>query len=162
MPTLDSALPLPPGESGAARDIVALPASELEARWERVLEVLRGSIRREQFETWFRRIAALVLDGEQMVLAVHNAFAREWLLDYYKEELVSAAEKALGGRRTLEIRVDPERVALVARAEPLPTPPPVTPAPLSARRTPPLADVPDELRPGALLGGSDVTSILSV
>ncbi|MEQ1891128.1 MAG: chromosomal replication initiator protein DnaA [Planctomycetota bacterium] len=159
MPTLDSALPLPPGEPGAARDTVAQGAPELEARWERVLEILRGSIRREQFETWFRRIAALVLDGEQMVLAVHNAFAREWLLDYYKEELVSAAEKALGGRRTLEIRVDPERVALVApaRAEPLPTPSPVAPAALPTRRPPPLDDAPDEHRPGALLGGSDVT-----
>ena len=159
MPTLDSAIPLPPGDSGTARDTRALDPA-LSERWERVLEVLRGAIRREQFETWFRRVAAVELDTERMVLAVHNAFAREWLLDYYKDELLSAAEKALGGRRTLEIRVDPERVALVTppRAEPLPTPAPTTPAaPASpARRTQPLEDAHDEHRPGALLGGSDV------
>lgn len=160
MPTLDSALPLPPGEPGATREPRAADPALME-RWERVLEVLRGSIRREQFETWFRRVAAVELDTERMVLAVHNAFAREWLLDYYKDELLAAAEKALGGRRTLEIRVDPERVALVTppRSEPLPTPAPVVPAvPASpARRTPPIEDAPDEHRPGALLGGSDVT-----
>jgi len=160
MPTLDSAVPLPPGDSGAPREhLVADPA--LNERWERVLEVLRAAIRREQFETWFRRVAALQLDSERMVLAVHNAFAREWLLDYYKDELLGAAERALGGRRTLEIRVDPERVSLVTpvRAEPLPTPAPVTPAapPAPARRRSLHEAAPEDDRPGSLLGGSDVT-----
>jgi chromosomal replication initiator protein len=159
MPTMDSAVPLPPGDPVATRDGLAVPAEELAERWERVLEVLRGAIRREQFETWFRRVAPLELERERLVLAVHNAFAREWLLDYYKEELLAAGERALGGRGSLEIRVDPERVASVpVRAEPLPTPPPVVPAPSPAptRRMPPL-ETPDGDRPGALLGGSDVT-----
>jgi len=160
MPTLDSAIPLPPGDPGASREPRAADPALLE-RWERVLEVLRSSIRREQFETWFRRVAPLELDDQRLTLAVHNAFAREWLLDYYKDELLSAAEKALGGKRSLEIRVDPERVARVTppRSETLPTPAPTPPAaPLaSTRRTPPLVDAPDEQRPGALLGGSDVT-----
>ena len=160
MPTLDSAVPLPPDDSVAGRELTGADPI-LTERWERVLEPLRASIRREQFETWFRRVAPVELGEERMVLAVHNAFAREWLLDYYKDELLTAAEKALGGRRTLEIRVDPERVALVkpARSEPLPTPAPVTPAVPAAplRRTPPIEDAPDEQRPGTLLGGSDVT-----
>lgn len=109
MPTLDSAIPLPSDDAGQ-------PRADLQSHWERILEVLRGSIRREQFETWFRRVAPVELGDTGLTLAVHNAFAREWLLDYYKTELASAAEKALGAPRTIEILVDPERVAALAPA----------------------------------------------
>jgi chromosomal replication initiator protein len=159
MPTLDSAIPLPPEESGTASAVGAT----LALQWERILEVLRGSIRREQFETWFRRAAPVRLDAERLVLAVHNAFAREWLLDYYKDELAAATERALGSARAIEIRVDPERVAalLPSRAEE-PAPTPVAPASAPAappRRGAPLpapAAAPEEDLPGRLLGGSDV------
>ena len=106
---MDSALPLPSDETGPAAS--AANVAGLQQHWDRILEVLKGSIRREQFETWFRRAALVQLDAACLTLAVHNAFAREWLLDYYKDELAAAAEKALGSPRTIEIRVDPERVA---------------------------------------------------
>src|SRR5262245_10292935 len=156
MPTLDSAVPLPPdeGDAGTAR------AASLQAHWERILEVLRGSIRREQFETWFRRAALVQLDATRLTLAVHNAFAREWLLDYYKDELAAAAEKALGAPRAIEIRVDPERVAALVPARALapveePPPPVVLPPAPPPPSTPadPVAD--DDA--GRLLGGSGVT-----
>ena len=154
MPTLDSAIPLPPDDAASSR---AVPAAELQACWERILEALRGSIRREQFETWFRRAAPVELDAERLVLAVHNAFARGWLLDYYKDELALAAEKALGGPRRIEILVDPERVAAIAPARVEDGPPPVLPVPAPApRRAPePAPDGAEGL--GQLLGGSDVT-----
>src|SRR5262245_63835448 len=118
MPTLDSAIPLPSDDagiprptSGASTTFPTASVAELQRAWERVLEILRGSIRREQFETWFRRAAPVSLDAVCLTLAVHNAFARDWLLDYYKDELADATAKALGSARTIEIRVDPERVA---------------------------------------------------
>jgi len=158
MPTLDSALPLPSDDAGSPRSskVETLGSAELRDQWERVLEVLRGSIRREQFETWFRRVAPQALDEHRLILAVHNAFAREWLLDYYKEELAEAAAKALGSPRQIEIAVDPERVASLApvrsaEAQPAPAPPPapVAPAPPEPRTV--------EAEAGRLLGGSDVT-----
>ena len=152
MPTLDSTRPLPSDEPGATAS-----AARLLLQWERVLAELRGSIRREQFETWFRRAAPVYLDDERLTLAVHNGFARDWLLDYYKDELAAATEKALGSPRTIEILVDPERVSVPTppRAE---EPAPAAAAPLAvvpARRTP-AAPPPEESDPGKLLGGSDV------
>jgi chromosomal replication initiator protein len=154
MPTLDSALPLPSDDSGAPRAASPASLAELERLWERLLEALSGSIRREQFETWFRRVALVAVDGAALTLAVHNAFARDWLLDYYKRELVAAAEKVLGSPRTIEIRVDPERVATLVpprTVEALAPPKPVAPS----RPAPPPPALDEE--PGKLLGGSDVT-----
>lgn len=174
MPMLDSAIPLPSdGTSSGATSSV-----ELQAHWEGILAVLRGSIRREQFETWFRRAALVQLDGARLTLAVHNAFAREWLLDYYKDELAAAAEKALGSPRAIEILVDPERVAAMAparqaeaggassalalsaafpsTASPSTVFPATTPA-LPARRAPAVPEAPVGDEPGRLLGGSDVS-----
>jgi len=154
---MDSAIPLP---SDDARDprAGASPAGsvELQTQWERILGVLRESIRREQFETWFRRAAPIALDDERLALAVHNAFAREWLLDYYKEELAAAVAKALGAARKIEIVVDPERVAALV---PPRTGEPAAPIPAAAP-PPKRAPADDELTEqgaGRLLGGSDVT-----
>src|SRR5206468_10373779 len=83
-----------------------------------------------------RRAAPVSLDARCLTLAVHNAFAREWLLDYYKDELEAAGEKALGSPRSIEIRVDPERV--VALLPTLPCVIPESPAPaLPAEAAPP-------------------------
>jgi chromosomal replication initiator protein len=137
---MDSARPLPdPAPPGA-----------LVERWDLVLEELRGLIRREQFETWFRRVAPVELTDQRLCLAAHNAFARDWLLDYYKESLAEAARRSLGSSRTIEILVDPERVLALA-----PAPAPVeTPAPAPIPAAPPPTIAPGE--PGRLLGGSDV------
>ena len=175
MPTLDSAVPLPsesagiaPAEHGLARRIAS--AAELHEPWQRILAVLRANIRREQFETWFRRAALVQLDAEHMTVAVHNGFARGWLLDYYKGELATAVEKALGTARTIEIRVDPERVAelLPARAPEEEAPAELrardarataatVPAATPQKRAAAPALAPLEGEAGKLLGGSDVT-----
>jgi chromosomal replication initiator protein len=184
MPTLDSAVSLPSDDAGRisrAAGVASASLLELQRAWERILEVLRGSIRREQFETWFRRAAPVSLDSMSLTMAVHNAFVRDWLLDYYKDELAAAAEKALGSPRKIEIRVDPERVAKLgpaflpgtAAAAPAPalpagsTPsrgrsaeiaepaPPLRTAPAAPPAVP--AEPVDADEPGRLLGGSDVT-----
>ena len=178
MPTLDSAVPLPSDDTEVPRAASAASASvaELQRIWERLLEILRGSIRREQFETWFRRAAPVSLDARCLTLAVHNAFTRDWLLDYYKDELAAAASKALGAPRSIEIRVDPERVAALLPAPPrglAPAHAPSVPAeaapprrlggasaaPAPAPRPVPLepAGALEADEPGRLLGSSDVT-----
>jgi chromosomal replication initiator protein len=180
MPTLDSTVPLPSDDARLAERAASSSTSELQRVWERVLDVLRGSIRREQFETWFRRAAPVSIDAVCLTLAVDNAFARDWLLDYYKEELAAAAAKALDSPRAIEIRVDPERVAalipgplpsiVVAPALKVPAEPapprrarsdasavaaPPRPAPAEPAAEP--SGVSEVAEPGRLLGGSDVT-----
>jgi len=177
MPTLDSTVPLPSDDAEITARAAFAGASELQRIWERLLDVLRGSIRREHFETWFRRAAPVSLDAVVLTFAVDNAFARDWLLDYYKDELAAATAKALGSPRSIEIRVDPERVAALlpaplpsvaeapARSVPAEAAPPRRPrSDASAEPTAPSRSASTELTgsletdaPGRLLGGSDVT-----
>ena len=87
-------------------------ARELHERvWDEVLETLRASVRREQFETWFRRTALVELDDERATIAVHNGFTRDWLRNYYLSALRDALREALGDAREVMFVVDPERTA---------------------------------------------------
>jgi chromosomal replication initiator protein len=159
MPTLDSAIPLPSDDAGVPQRAGAAAGArdaELLVVWEKVLAVLRASIRREQFETWFRKAALVGFDERTLTLAVHNAFARDWLLDYYKDELADAAATALGAPRAIEICVDPERVSALMPAR-APEPASVVASPLRRSLPEPAPSELAEPSPGALLGGSDVT-----
>jgi chromosomal replication initiator protein len=101
---------------------------ELDELWGRVQETLRGSIRREQFETWFRRAALVALDDSVATVAVHNGFTRDWLARYYREVLSDSLEREVGSKRRIEFKVDPERtrrLELRPTAPPPPAPPPV-------------------------------------
>ena len=78
--------------------------------WLQVLEAVRSSLRREQFETWFLRTALVRDDGVSVCIAVTNGFTRDWLQTYYLNDLTQALEKTLGSPRRIEMIVDPERV----------------------------------------------------
>jgi len=97
----------------------------LEVSWTRIQDALRSTLRREQFETWFRRTALVRCDDERVRIAVHNGFTRDWLSNYYLDPLGRAVETALGSPRRIEFEVDPERTAQ-PRTE---TAPPSRPAP---------------------------------
>ncbi len=77
--------------------------------WQRIQAALRDSIRREQFETWFRRTALTALDDKVVTIAVHNGFTRDWLTRYYFDVLTETVATVLGAKRTIEFVVDPER-----------------------------------------------------
>ncbi|HVS18084.1 MAG TPA: DnaA N-terminal domain-containing protein, partial [Planctomycetota bacterium] len=65
---------------GAARNA---RGGDMSAVWRDYLKALRGTIRKEQFETWFRRAALRSVDDGRLVLVVQNAFARDWLSNNY-------------------------------------------------------------------------------
>ena len=58
--------------------------------WPRLQSAVRARIQPEQFETWFRRAAIVHIDEEVLRLAVQNAFARDWLQQYYPSVLSEA------------------------------------------------------------------------
>jgi chromosomal replication initiator protein len=127
--------------------------------WRDFLKALRGTIRKEQFETWFRRAALRAVDDHRLVLVVQNAFARDWLSNNYRANLEDAARSVFGGPREIEIAVDAElavpRAALPRPAEAAPArPEPATAAPA---RTPGNGTLPTGDAGRALLWSSDVT-----
>jgi hypothetical protein len=59
MPIMDSAMPLPADEPAPLRDLADA--------WDHILTELRTRIRREQFDTWFRRAVPIALDAVNCV-----------------------------------------------------------------------------------------------
>ncbi len=83
----------------------------LRAVWGRIQRELRGAIRREQFETWFRRTTLTAVTEGTAVIAVHNRFTRDWLRNYYMDVLVPCVAKVLGSAHEIRFDIDPESTA---------------------------------------------------
>jgi len=121
--------------------------------WSKVQDAIRGSIRREQFETWFRRTALIGLDDETATIAVHNAFTRDWLSRYYLGVLQETLTQVVGATRRIVLEVDPERTFTQSDdAESMGVSPPEDPTTL--RPQPPRARVEPQR---GLMASSDVT-----
>ena len=82
--------------------------------WERVQGICFGKVRREQYETWFRRTALVSAEDRVACIAAHNAFTRDWLTRYYLDVLQESVEEVLGTAHEIRIVVDPERTADLA------------------------------------------------
>ena len=121
----------------------------LETLWNRIQERLRASIRREQYETWFRRTALASADERVLdegsderrlvEVVVHNGFTRDWLTTYYADVLQRAVDEVLGAPCNIQYVVDPERLParspLPQEAPPAPPEPPAA-APAGAAEDP--------------------------
>lgn len=117
----DAAAPEQASQVDASPPVQEAPAApELEGTWHAMLVALRDSIRKEQFETWFRRANLQSCSSERVVVAVQNAFARDWLQNNYLDALERAAQGVVAKSCTVEIAVDPE----LSFAQPAPRPAP--------------------------------------
>ncbi len=116
---LDVATQSAPDPDGGARRQSSCQMSreeELRQLWTEVQEALKEHVQPEQFETWFRRAALRAVDEHEVELAVQNNFAREWLENYYRQQVQEAIQRVLGSHRHVRFTVDPELV--VPRREP--------------------------------------------
>jgi chromosomal replication initiator protein len=75
--------------------------------WESVLKKIKGSIRRQQFETWFRCAEAVEARPGKLRLAVPNRFYKDWLEKYYLEVIEDALFSVTGARGEIEFLVEP-------------------------------------------------------
>jgi len=99
--------------------------------WERVATILRRSVPRQQFETWFRGMALVALTPDRAELTVPNNFLREWILRKYFGVLRRALREVSEGDPEVEIRVGEEDAPPVEGAvaeEPAPRAPSPRPA----------------------------------
>ena len=92
----------------------------LDDLWSGIQASLREAIRREQYETWFRRTALIELEDEYVVIAVHNGFTRDWLTRYYIETLHKCVSDVLGCEREIRFEVDPEKTGNIPATAPQP------------------------------------------
>jgi chromosomal replication initiator protein len=88
------------------------PHSDHRAIWQRSLEVLRDSLDRETFETWFAETHAIEIRGGVLHVGVPTVIKLETLRGSYYPQLASAVRQASGRVMEIELRV-------AARPEPV-------------------------------------------
>ncbi len=100
---------------------------ELDVIWQRTLATLRDRLPSPGAKTWIEGSRPLSLSGDEIVLGVPSAFAKEWLETRYAglvtEALQAAAERPLSLSVTVDARpAPPEVFDLDAPADPVPAP----------------------------------------
>jgi len=73
--------------------------------WEKVAAVLRRSVPRQQFETWFRGMRLAAISPDHAVFTVPNNFLREWILRKYTGVLRNSVREVLGRDVELDVRI---------------------------------------------------------
>ena len=115
------------------------PASGAQT-WDKVATILRRSVPRQQFETWFRGMRLVSLSPERAELTVPNNFLREWIHRKYFGVLRRALREVSAGDPEVEIRiaadgppVDASEAAEAFAAAPASRPAPLGGPPLEPR-----------------------------
>lgn len=96
---------------GKALKIDPRAGSSITQLWEEALDSLRGALSEGNFTTWFGRSQAVELDGTTLVVAVPNAFTKEWIENRYAAQLRSALSEAAGHPVAVMLVVDPTLAA---------------------------------------------------
>lgn len=73
--------------------------------WNDCLELIKGSVEEENFNTWFRPIVPLKVEGDALTIQVPSQFFYEWLEDNYVQVLKKAVHTVLGPNGRLEYSV---------------------------------------------------------
>ncbi len=73
--------------------------------WTDCLEVIKGSVGDENFNTWFKPIVPLTVEGDVLTIQVPSQFFYEWLEDNYVPVLKKALGIVLGPTGRLEYSV---------------------------------------------------------
>ena len=150
-------LPLEPGEQAPAPLAAEEPApAPLIEAWKLLQGAIRERVKKEQYETWFRRAALVQADSTRVCLAVQNTFARDWLKANYSSELRAAVLAAFGENLPVDFIVDSE-LTVSERTTPPPESDPETRAAPARNASPVEAPAPAQIRPiSRLMWDSDV------
>jgi chromosomal replication initiator protein len=100
--------------------------------WEKVASILRRSVPRQQFETWFRGMRLTGLSPDRATFTVPNNFLREWILRKYTGALRGAIRETLGHDVEVDLQVADDGDPGTASA----TPPASTPESAEHRASP--------------------------
>ena len=73
--------------------------------WTDCLKVIKGSVGEENFNTWFKPIVPLKMEGDVLTIQVPSQFFYEWLEDNYVPVLKKALTTVLGPTGRLEYSV---------------------------------------------------------
>jgi chromosomal replication initiator protein len=78
---------------------------ENEKRWQDVLAEIRKTLRKQQYDTWFKRVRFESAGGEEVQLIVPNRFFADWLETHYRQTVEDAVRRALGSELRVRFEV---------------------------------------------------------
>ena len=73
--------------------------------WEAVLGELELSLSKANFTTWFKSTSVLDYDQKRVLIAVPNAFTKEWLQNKYEVQILEALKNILGEIEKIDYEV---------------------------------------------------------
>lgn len=73
--------------------------------WESCLKIIKDNVSAKSFETWFKPIVPLKLDGSILTIQVPSPFFYEWLEEHYVSLLRKTVKHALGADGRLEYNI---------------------------------------------------------
>ena len=99
--------------------IEAIAASDL---WEKALQRIQSNLSGQTYETWFRSLAAIELEGSNLVLEVPSQFYVDWLDQHYRPLIEASVALAAGHAIgvTFHVRPAPQPEQVERRAGPMP------------------------------------------
>ncbi|MCP4521207.1 MAG: chromosomal replication initiator protein DnaA [Cytophagales bacterium] len=69
---------------------------DFEAVWEKCLELIQAEINEQSFNTWFKPIEPVKLEGSTLFLQIPSKFFYDWLEEHYVDILANAIRSNLG------------------------------------------------------------------
>ncbi|GAB4454739.1 MAG: chromosomal replication initiator protein DnaA [Bacteroidia bacterium] len=76
-----------------------------ETVWANCLEIIKADISEQSFNTWFKPIKPLSLEGDVLTIEVPSPYFYEWLEEYYIGQLKKAIQKELGENGKLDYSI---------------------------------------------------------
>jgi chromosomal replication initiator protein len=76
------------------------------SRWQDVLAEIRKTLRKQQYDTWFKRVQFTSSAGEEIQLVVPNRFFADWLESNYRSTVEQAIRTVFGVEPRVHFEVD--------------------------------------------------------
>ena len=73
--------------------------------WQQVIEIIKGQINVNSFETWIKPIHCRSLDEKKLILEVPNNFFRDWVAEHYANTIKEALYEITGDDFTVSLQV---------------------------------------------------------
>ena len=70
-----------------------------------ILQHLRSKVSPECFQTWFKDLSVVSVDGDKLRLATANRYVKQWLENHYGNELLGAAKALLPEIKQVELSI---------------------------------------------------------
>ena len=78
--------------------------------WQSVLAQMQLHISHANFATWFQNTEIISKDSDKVIIAVPNAFSKEWLSSKYYKLMLKTMRETDSNIRELEFKINPQSV----------------------------------------------------